>query len=312
MNWLNKLERKIGRFALHNLSLGLIICYVFGYLIQMLNADFIGYLTLNPYLILHGQVWRLVSWILIPPESLDFFTIIMLFFYYTIGTSLERTWGAFRYNLYFFSGMLFTIIGSFVLMGYLANEGKQIIEIFGSREFFAGSGRVSVSVVFGAFSTYFINMSIYLAYAATFPDSYVYLMFVLPIKIKYLGIVYGAMVVYQFIQNGIVGRIVIGASLLNFVVFFLLTRNYKRISPQEIHRRQAFKNSYREGMRSGATSVRGNSVITRHKCAVCGRTELDDDMLEFRFCSKCDGNYEYCSEHLFTHTHVHSGEPEEH
>ena len=42
----------------------------------------------------------------------------------------------------------------------------------------------------------------------------------------------------------------------------------------------------------------------RHKCAVCGRTELDAPDLEFRYCSKCAGDHEYCSEHLYTHTHV--------
>ena len=42
----------------------------------------------------------------------------------------------------------------------------------------------------------------------------------------------------------------------------------------------------------------------RHKCAVCGRTELDDPNLTFRYCSKCSGNKEYCQDHLFTHKHM--------
>ena len=111
------MERKYGKYAIQNLSLILIICYGVGYLLQILAPGFAQYLVLNPYLILHGQVWRLVTWILIPPESLDLITVLMLYFYFSIGTTLERTWGAFRYNVYLFSGMIFTIIGSFILYG---------------------------------------------------------------------------------------------------------------------------------------------------------------------------------------------------
>ena len=99
----------------------LLLCYAVGYIIEAVNIGFLQYLTLNPYAILHGEVWRLVTWILIPPSSLGgsmgiFFVCIMLLFYYNIGTTLERTWGTYRYNVYLFSGMLFTVVGSFVWM----------------------------------------------------------------------------------------------------------------------------------------------------------------------------------------------------
>ena len=93
---MSKFERKFGRYAIKNLSLVLIGCYVIGYVIQLLSPQLEAMLTLNPYAILHGQIWRLVTWILIPPSSLDLFTIIMLLFYYSIGTSLEMTWGTYR------------------------------------------------------------------------------------------------------------------------------------------------------------------------------------------------------------------------
>lgn len=74
----------------------LIMCYVAGYVIELMGKaagnNLLGFLTLDPYRILHGQVWRLVTWVIVPPESLDIFTIIMLFFYYSLGTALERTW----------------------------------------------------------------------------------------------------------------------------------------------------------------------------------------------------------------------------
>ncbi|MEI3340480.1 MAG: hypothetical protein V8R80_11525 [Eubacterium sp.] len=97
------------------------------------------------------------------------------------------------------------------------------------------------------------------------------------------------------VTSGWTGRVAILASVLNFLIFFFATRNYQRISPKEIHRKKNFQRQMK--------SARGNGV-TKHKCAICGRTELDDPNLEFRFCSKCNGNYEYCQEHLFTHQHV--------
>lgn len=303
MKFVYRLERKFGRYAVRNLSLVLICCYAAGYILQLVDARILSWLTLNPYLILHGQVWRLVSWVIVPPSGFGFFTLLMLYFYYAIGTVLERTWGTFRYNFYIFGGILFTILGSFAAMGYAYLTYSDEIALFGAKMFFTSS---NFAAWFVLFSTYYVNMSIYLAFAATFPERVVYLMYVLPIKIKYLGIMYAVMLLYEFITFGAVGRIIIGASLLNFIVFFLLTRNYKRISPQEISRKRKFRRAVHEGARGGNTvPFHGRNVITRHRCAVCGRTELDDDSLEFRFCSKCDGNYEYCSDHLYTHEHVH-------
>ena len=114
MSWLSKLERKWGKYAIPNITLYLIICYAFGYVIELFNSSFLNYLTLNPYAILHGQVWRLLTWIVVPPEGLDLFTLVMLYFYFSIGTTLERTWGTFRYNVYLIGGMLLTIVGSFL------------------------------------------------------------------------------------------------------------------------------------------------------------------------------------------------------
>ena len=116
---MGKFERKYGKYAIKNLALILIICYGIGYLINMANPDILDYLRLNPYAINQKhEFWRLISWILVPPSSFDFFTLIMLFFYYSIGKTLERTWGDFLFNVYVFSGMLFTILGSFLTYGF--------------------------------------------------------------------------------------------------------------------------------------------------------------------------------------------------
>lgn len=109
MKPMSSFERKFGKYAIKNISLMLIMCYACGYLISWVNADAFRFFTLNPYEILfRGQVWRLVTWIIVPPGRFDFFTLLMLYFYYSIGTTLEHTWGTYRYNLYLFMGMLFT------------------------------------------------------------------------------------------------------------------------------------------------------------------------------------------------------------
>ena len=288
---MSRFEKKFGKYAIKNISVMLLLCYAVGYIIEAVNIGFLQYLTLNPYAILHGEVWRLVTWILIPPSSLGgsmgiFFVCIMLLFYYNIGTTLERTWGTYRYNVYLFSGMLFTVVGSFVwMLIQYASAGWDMDPAYASVIF-------NMSSLF--FSTYYINMSIFLAFAATFPEVQVLLMFLIPVKVKWLGILYGLVLVYDFLFAGsLVTRIAIASSLLNFVIFFFTSRSHIHMSPKQMKRRAEFKQD-----------IRRNSRVTKHKCAICGQTEDDDPNLEFRFCSKCNGNYEYCQEHLFTHTHV--------
>ncbi|MBR4574576.1 MAG: hypothetical protein IKO16_06675 [Lachnospiraceae bacterium] len=283
---LNKLERKIGKYAIRNLSLYLIIAYAIGYFLSITGV--MDIFSLNPYYFLKGQVWRIFTWILVPPSSISIFTIIMLYFYYQLGNALERTWGVFRYNVYIFSGIIFTILGAFGLYALSTLNGGAPVDMG--------------TAVSRGFSTYYINLSIFLAFAATYPNIQVLLFFVIPVKVKWLAYLDVILLGYQFFFDpmiGMSGRIAIIMSLLNFIVFFLSTRNYKRVSPKEVYRRRAYRTATRE-----AASSSGRSGITKHKCAICGRTEKDGDDLEFRFCSKCNGNYEYCNEHLFTHKHI--------
>lgn len=285
---MSKFEKKFGRYAIPNLTLILILSYVAGYVIELLGSaagvNLLGYLTLDPYRILHGQIWRLVTWVIVPPESLGIFTVIMLYFYYSLGTTLERTWGTYRYNVYIFSGILFTVIGSFLCMGVVYLMHGILPTESASAYFYIRSY---------AFSTYYINLSIFLAFAATYPDMQVLLMFVIPVKVKWMGILDAVLMLYYVIVGDVFTRFAIIASLLNFVLYFYRLHK-SRISPKQMHRRAQFERKTNEG----------RAKVSRHKCAICGRTEEDDPSLEFRFCSKCNGNYEYCQYHLFTHEHV--------
>ena len=288
MRFIDKLERKYGRYGIENLTMYIIISYVLGYALMYINPGALSMLSLNVTKILQGQVWRLITWIVYPPSTSSplWFVIAILFFYYPISASLEHTWGKFKFTLYILSGMLFTVIAAFILhfvMGGVLDGLGGII-----------------------FSTYYISLSIFLAYSLTYPDMTVLLMFVIPIKMKWMSIVYAALVIYdvaRYFMNGAwFMALPIIASLLNFVIFFLGTRDFNRYNPKEIHRKNEFKRAVNGG--SKTVPFPGNSnAVTKHKCAVCGRTEKDDPNLEFRFCSKCNGNYEYCQDHLYTHIH---------
>lgn len=302
---MDRFEQKFGKYAIKNLTLVLIICYAIGYIIEIIAPQLIYYLLLNPFeIIYHYQIWRIVTWIIVPPSRFSFWTLIMLYFYYSLGTSLEITWGTYRYNVYLLSGILFTVLGAFALYGYTCINGTYYLW---------GPSGIGASFYSMMFSTYYVNMSIFLAFAATFPNNRVYLFFIIPIKVMHLGIVYAALLSYELLVSlrggDVATAVVIFASLLNFIVFFFTQR--KRIHNNK-RRQAAFTNAYNHARQnikyqSPTAAPRSNpspSGITRHKCAVCGQTEATSPNLSFRFCSKCNGNYEYCENHLFTHTHV--------
>ena len=208
---MSKFEKKFGKYAIPNLTLILIVCYIAGYMIQLISPGLVQYLTLEPYRILHGQIWRIFTWLLIPPSSLDFFTIIMLFFYYSIGTTLERTWGTYRYNVYIFSGILLTVVASFLCYGYFAYtfadaSAEMLAQILLLRSI--------------EFSTYYINLSIFLAFALTYPDMQVLLMFVIPVKMKWMALLDLVLLVYLLIKGDVATQFAIAAALLNVGIFY--------------------------------------------------------------------------------------------
>lgn len=275
MNWMNKMERKFGKYAVQNLTVILLVCYGTGFVINMVYPQLLSYLTLEPGLILQGQVWRLISWIIIPPTGSILAFLFVLLLYYSLGRTLETVWGAFRYNVYIFSGIIFTIIGAFVV--YAVTGGA------------VGYG--------SAFSTYYLNLSIFLACAAIMPNLELWIYGIIPVKMKWLAILDVVLLLPSLLYGNLAVRTAVVASLLNFLIFFLFNRNLQKFSPKQAARRQKFKRQ----VKRPENHYPGGA---KHRCAVCGRTELDDSNLEFRYCSKCRGNYEYCQDHLFTHQHV--------
>ncbi len=279
--FMNKMQRKFGRFAVRNLSLYLVIGYVIGYL--LLPMGVMQWLTLVPSRVMEGEVWRLVTWVITPPREISLWVIVALVFYYSIGTQLEKTMGAFLYNIYIFGGMIVTMVGSmltYIVCHYMLHISDYIT--------LGPLGDYCVS-------TYYIMLTIFLAIAVCYPNMTVLYAMIIPIKMKWLSIIYLVFTAYEFkIADTIMMRANIVLSLLSFAIFYLSTKNFRRFSPKHIKRRRDYKKQVKVNKTENVT----------HKCAVCGITDKEAPDMQFRYCSKCKGNKEYCQEHLFTHTHV--------
>lgn len=292
---MSEFEKKFGRYAINNLPLIMIISYGVGYLIRLINPDFLMYLNLDPFKVIHGQIWRVVTWLLVPPNDNNiFWVLVMLYCYYSIGVSLERTWGTYQFNVYIFSGIGFMVLGAFAILGIGYIAGGHLVAAMWSQ------------YVAAYFSTYYINMSILLAFAITFPDATFLFMFFIPVKAKWMAVVYAVFLALQFFSGGLVVKVALGTSLLNLLIFYLRNRRglgFRSVKMQNFSRSRNTSSNVRS-FKSGRDLSRSSGIVTRHKCAICGRTEEDAPDLQFRFCSKCEGNYEYCEDHLYTHTHI--------
>ena len=215
MKLLNKLERKFGKYAIRNLMYYIILLYALGFVILLVKPEiYENWLSLNAQAILSGHIWRIFTYIIYPPTGNLFTILISLYFYYTIGTMLERQWGTFRFNLYFFTGVLLHSIAAiliYLVWGIVLEMG-----------------------------TYYLNLSMFFAFAAMFPDMQVLFMWLIPIKMKWLAIIDGIYfavtiaagfmadrlsyeMIYRLFSFGIVANkayaVMALVSLLNFLIY---------------------------------------------------------------------------------------------
>ncbi len=220
-----------------------------------------GWLTLYPGRVIQGEIWRLITFIFIPPTRRMFFIFFVLYFYYMVGQGLEQEWASFKFNIYYFTGMFAIILGSFI---------------------------TGVS----ATSTY-LNLSLFLAFARIYPEYEILLFLVLPVKMKYLAIFNWIIIIITIIFASMSGRISAIMALANYFLFF-----GKDIIQDIKRKKQVYKNRHKF---SKKISTKRKTI---HQCTVCGITEKDDPEMGFRYCSTCDGLYEYCMEHLDNHEHI--------
>ena len=277
MSWLNKLERKFGRYYIPNLILYITIGSAFCYLLTLiLGNGFLQYFTLNPAKIMEGQVWRLVTFIFVTPST-SILYIITISLYYFIGRDLQAIWGDFKFNVFYFTNVLITIILS--LLGYF------IV-------------RYSGVVIYGHFSiaSTLMNLSLLFAIAKICPDNEVLLYFIIPLKLKYLGYFNWVLIALQLIE-GIIGRDVFTiiyaiVPIITYLLFFGRNNyNQRRMRNNSVIRMKDYKKKI------------NNNKKYIHKCEVCGITNLDDEDMEFRYCSKCVGKHCYCEKHILNHEH---------
>ena len=279
------------RFGIPDLMRWIVIGNVAVYVLMLLtmrtDANAVSFLYLNGSKVLHGELWRIVTFIFVPTSSSPLRLALSLYLYYWIGSSLERQWGTARFNLYYWSCVLLTAIVTIVASA-ISGTGYAV----------GGTG--------------YVNLSMFLAFAFLYPDTQLLLFYFIPVKIKWLAWLDGAYFIWAVIQAflpayggsayGIyykANALAAVVSILNFLIFFLNSRNVRPYRPSQVKRKNDFHRQVHK-----ARPVNYYKDGARHRCAVCGRTELDDPKLEFRYCSKCNGNYEYCQEHLFTHKHV--------
>lgn len=271
MNFLNKMERKFGRFAIRHLMKYIAALYVIGMIVQMTAPGvYVRFLMLDASAILRGEIWRIITFMIWPPTGEMVFNALIIYCYYNLGTALENIWGTFRFNLFFLVGIFGHVLAAIII--YLA---------FG--------------LVY-PLMTHYLNFSLFLAIAFMFPETQFYIFFAIPIKAKWLALFNGAVYLYGLVFGSALDRITIILSFANVILFFFLYRG-ARYSPKEVRRKQKFRSQMN-------AAVRERERTGRHRCAICGRTEEDDPNLTFRFCSKCQGNFEYCEDHLYTHQHV--------
>lgn len=289
---MNKLKSAIDRFCYNHPNFGIpnLMLIIIGgnvavYIMDMLsNGTFSGVLAFIPGAIFHGQVWRLVSFIVVPQASSNLiFFAITLYFYYFIGTQLERYWGTARFNVFYFSGVILSAVMGLII-GFL-NGG--------------------VNCPYETATMYYVNMSLFFAFATLYPDMRVLLFYIIPIKVKYLAWLDAALFAVAIVQSLLQSRFVYALlpvmALLNYFIFFggdLLYsahRTTNRVRHQASSQTINFKKATRQVQQKKGYL---------HKCCVCGRTDQEFPDLEFRYCSKCAGYRCYCMDHINNHVHV--------
>ncbi len=277
------------RFGIPRLMLYVIIGYAAVFFVSTMDRSGLiaGFLAFQPYKILRGEIWRLVTWVFYPVNGAGLsgssllFTALMLYFYYMIGTTLEREWGTPKFTIYYLAGVLLNVLYGFAV--YLF------------------TGPVLLPPYF--LNSSFLNLSMFFAFAVLFPDFRILLFFFIPIKIKWLALADGVYFLLVMLQSLIDGNFLYAffplVAVLNFFIFcaddlLKLLRPYKvRASRQTIN----FKKAARRHKQEAA------SRPYRHKCAVCGKTDTEYPTMEFRYCSRCNGYHCFCSEHINSHIH---------
>ena len=292
MNALKKLRNRFERFCFQHRNWGIpnLMLYitvgsalVYCFTMATENALLYEWLAFDRSLILRGQVWRLLSYAILMNSSNVFFTLLMLVCYYSIGRAMENVWGTLRFNLFYLCGIL-------------------IMDIY--------------CMIFNCYAdVYYLNLSLFLAYATMYPDAQFMIMFIIPVKAWILALVDLVLVLLGLLTSVFPYNLFSVLSIANYFLFF--GKDVLRVIP--ISWQANFRRLFRKKPKRKAGDVKpipfptaGSYQATvakpkapyTHRCVVCGRTDVSDPDLEFRYCSRCSGYHCYCEDHINNHTHV--------
>ena len=269
MRLIDRFCYKHPNFGIPNLMRYLTIANVVFWILGTANSVLLSYLRFDAGLIMQGQIWRLITFMVYPP-SMGLLAFLVFYFYYWMGTALEQVWGTAQFNIYLLIGWALTVIYGFLV-------------------YFIGGLRISIDAQY-------LYLSMFFSYAALFPDQTVLLFFFIPVKMKYMAIIDAVYFLAAVITNPFPVNLLPVVAVLNFFIFFsgtLLQRIPKKASQSTINFRKASQKIRREE----------REKLYHHKCAVCGRTDTDYPGLEFRYCSRCAGYHCFCSDHINNHIH---------
>ncbi|MCD8211957.1 MAG: rhomboid family intramembrane serine protease [Oscillospiraceae bacterium] len=270
---LDRFLRRFPRFGIPHLMTIVIIGMAVVYIMDLFSSSSFSSMLFfySPYILQLGQVWRLVTFVFIPQNSNIFFMLISLYFYWMIGNNLEREWGCGKFTAFYCIGIILNIIMGFII---------------------------------GTANMYYVNLSMFVALATLYPNMQFLLFFFIPIKAKWLALVDVAFIAFGVITDLVGGSalslLMIVPALLNYLLFFsgdilrFFRRQQRKANPNVVNFKRARKKA------QAAQETKGYT----HKCAVCGITDQDDPNMEFRYCSKCNGYYCYCMNHIYNHVHI--------
>lgn len=274
------------RFGIPRLMTYIVAVTAIVYVVNMMDTTgtFLSLLYFLPDRVLKGELWRLITWIFIPLNSNVLWLAVSLYFYYFIGSTLERAWGSGKLTFYYLSGVVLNIVYSLVV--YLIG--------------IAVSGNSLSLLTYIIPSPVYLNLSLFFAFASLFPETRVMLFFFIPVKVKWLAWAGAAFYAYEIIRLLIGGlyfyALVPIVAVLNFLLICGVSFNNSRTARQHASAVNFKRKIHQEEARA--------DFEYRHKCTVCGRTDKTNPDLAFRYCSRCEGFKCYCEDHIEDHRHI--------
>lgn len=288
MNAVDRFCYRHPKFGIRNLMLYIVIANVIVWLFGLMDTSgtLSRALAFSPYHILQGQVWRIFTFALMPHTS-GYLAIIAFYFYYFIGRTIEGEWGSGKFTIYFLTGLVLTVVYGFAV--YLLQS--------------AGLGESEKEIVSWIIASqvgaYYIYLSMFFTFATLYPEMQVLLFFIIPIKMKWLGLLDLALFIYAVASTPFPYDLLPVVAVLNYLLFCggalwdLLRPSRLRQHSRTIEFRSAVRRSEQMNAQRPYT----------HKCEVCGRTDADHPELDFRYCSRCQGYHCFCMDHINNHRH---------